>query len=319
MRTALSAILGLLAAPLAAGELSLDLPIDCDLGKNCYVQQHVDLDPTAGAVDFQCGTLTYDGHKGTDFAIRTLTDMQRGVDVLAAADGTVAGLRDGVRDVAYSASNAADVDGRECGNGVVLRHHDGWETQYCHMKSGSVKVETGDIVTRGTVLGQVGLSGKTQFPHVHLSVRRNGNVIDPYAPNGQNCGDTTKGLWRSEIPYAPGGLIYSGFSNAIPTYENVQNGTATQNALQPDAKALVLFAYAYGGRKDDVISVQITGPSGPFLTQDIVLDKDQAQLFRAVGKRLTVASWPAGDYVGTVRLMRGRDELGLQTVRMRID
>jgi hypothetical protein len=48
--------------------------------------------------DFRCGRRTYDGHDGTDFAVRDQLAMEQGVKVLAAADGTVLRLRDGIRD-----------------------------------------------------------------------------------------------------------------------------------------------------------------------------------------------------------------------------
>ena len=284
MRAALTGFLLSLAAPVAAGDLVLSLPIDCDLGQSCYVQHYVDLDPGPEVLDFQCGDLTYDGHKGTDFAVPSMADMVRGVNVLAAADGQVAGLRDGVADVAYTAENAEANQGRECGNGVLLRHDDGWETQYCHLKSGSITVKSGDQIRRGMVLGQVGLSGKTQFPHVHLSVRKDGEVVDPYAPNkAQHCGLAGQGLWDSEMFYAPAGIINIGFSDGVPSYEAVKNGAAAQTDLAPDTQGLVLFAYVFGGRVGDVISMQITGPKGQILSTEVVLDKDQAQLFRAAG------------------------------------
>lgn len=320
MRAALTALVLTLAAPVAAGDVVLSLPIDCDLGQNCYVQHYVDLDPGPDVLDFQCGDLTYEGHKGTDFAVPSMADMLRGVNVLAAADGQVAGVRDGIADVVFTAENATAIKDRECGNGVVLRHTDGWETQYCHMKSGTVTVKSGDKITRGTVLGQVGLSGKTQFPHVHLSVRKNGTVVDPFAPNkAQHCGHSGQGLWDHEIFYTPAGLIKIGFSDGIPSFEAVQNGTAAQSTLAADTQGLVLFAYVFGGRVDDVINLKITGPKGQILDTEVVLKKDQAQLFRAAGKRLKTSRWPAGDYTGTVRLRRGPYALGEQTVRVRID
>lgn len=320
MRAALTSLLLTLAAPVAAGDLVLSLPIDCELGQNCYVQHYVDLDPGPDVLDFQCGDLTYEGHKGTDFAVQTMADMLRGVNVLAAADGQVTGMRDGIADVPYTAENAEASKGRECGNGVVVRHADGWETQYCHMKSGSVTVKSGDNITRGTVLGQVGLSGKTQFPHVHLSVRKDGNVVDPYAPDkAQHCGRAGQGLWDHEIFYAPAGLIEIGFTDGVPSFESVKNGTAAQSTLAPDTQGLVLFAYAFGGRVDDVLSLKITGPKGQIMDTEVVLKKDQAQLFRAAGKRLRTNRWPAGDYTGTVLLMRGPYGLDEQTVHIHID
>jgi murein DD-endopeptidase MepM/ murein hydrolase activator NlpD len=61
----------------------------------------------------------------------------------------------------------------------VIVHDQGWETQYCHLKHGSISVKVGDTVQVGDVLGKIGLSGRTQFPHVHVSVRHNGTRIDP--------------------------------------------------------------------------------------------------------------------------------------------
>ena len=45
-------------------------PVDCDLDTQWYIQQFMDHDPSSGAADMRCGPLTYDGHTGTDFAIR---------------------------------------------------------------------------------------------------------------------------------------------------------------------------------------------------------------------------------------------------------
>ena len=41
----------------------------------------------------------------------------------------------------------------------------------------------GDPVTAGQRLGGVGYSGMAAFPHVHLSVRRNGVAVDPFRPS----------------------------------------------------------------------------------------------------------------------------------------
>ncbi|MEY8842423.1 M23 family metallopeptidase, partial [Cribrihabitans sp. XS_ASV171] len=179
MRKALMTLLTLAAFP-AASDPVLTLPVDCVLGETCHIQQYTDRDLEEGFRDYTCGPLAYDGHKGTDFSLATLAQMEAGVNVLAAAPGLVTGRRDGMADLHFSGDAEKSIEGRECGNGVVLRHEDGWETQYCHMKNGSVRVLVGDRVERGAVLGQIGLSGKTQFPHLHMSVRRDGMVVDPF-------------------------------------------------------------------------------------------------------------------------------------------
>lgn len=294
------------AAPVAAKGLLLDLPIDCMIGTDCYIQQYTDHDPTGGARDFFCGTLTYDGHKGTDFALNSLADMRAGVDVLAAAPGIVRATRDQVPDVAFGTADAPDVSDIECGNGIVINHGDGWETQYCHMKRGSVIVEKGQRVTTGEVLGQVGLSGRTQFPHVHLSVRRNGQVIDPFSPDTPaTCGvQPPASMWQAVIPYRAGGIISVGVSPEIPRYEDVKAGIASPDILPVNAPALVVWGFAYGGQPGDSMNLSIDGPTGEIVSQSIVLPRLQAQFFRAVGKPLRTDGWPAGPYKGEAKLMR---------------
>jgi hypothetical protein len=317
---ALIAALLLPAAPIAAGELQLEFPLDCLVGETCHIQHLVDRDPGPGVQDYSCGTLSYDGHKGVDIALPTLADMHRGVDVLAAAGGVVSGWRDGVADIVPISST----QGRECGNGVVLRHDDGWETQYCHMKRGSIQVQNGDRIEPGDILGQVGLSGKTEFPHLHLSVRRDGKVIDPFAPASLgHCradgGAARDAMWETNIAYLPGGLLDAGFAVGIPTYDDVKAGRAAQSGLAANASGLVIYGYGFAGHKDDALEMRITGPSGVILSQTITLEKDQAQFFRATGKRLTTTRWPAGHYNGTVVMRRGSDVLSERNLTMTID
>lgn len=314
-RATLLALSLTLAPPVVASDFLLDLPIDCALGQTCFIQNHVDRDPGPGVLDYQCGGLSYDGHKGTDFRLATLADMARGVNVLAAAPGVVRGMRDGVPDVGPTVATA----GKECGNGVVLRHEDGWETQYCHMKSGSLLVQTGQRVTAGTVLGQIGLSGKSEFPHLHLSLRHNSEVIDPFDLSAvPNCGENGGSLWQDAFAYHAGGLLGSGFNAAVPDYSDVKAGTADQIPLRANAPALVFWAHAFGGQAGDVLTLTVDGPEGRLVDHRTTLSKDQAEFFRAAGKRLTAAEWPRGAYTGTATLIRNGIEIGRLTSPMTI-
>ena len=307
IRTVISVIaLSCAATFVAAQDLVLASPIDCSLGDDCYIQQYVDHTKGKGVSDFRCSTLSYQRHKGTDFALRTLNQMRKGVNVLASADGTVKSVRSGVEDIIYSARNADAVRGRECGNGIVISHQNGWETQYCHMKSGSLKVRRGQKVRAGTVLGEIGLSGRTQFPHIHLSVRKNGKVIDPFDPDGKiTCGaPDKKGMWKNPLPYRAGGILYVGFSDEIPTYKDVKSGRAAQTQLPSNAPAIVIFGFGFGAQKGDQMRLVLKRPTGTMLDKTIEVEKNQAQLFKAVGKRLSVERWPNGKYSGTVSLIR---------------
>jgi hypothetical protein len=116
----------------------------------------------------------------------------------------------------------------------------------------------------GDRLGLVGLSGNTEFPHVHLVLRRNGQVVDPFDPDGQiTCGTPDpETLWSLPVTYAPGALLNMGFATAVPDYDSVKAGTAGMEAITRDAPALVVWGFAFGGRKGDSMRIRITGPSG---------------------------------------------------------
>ncbi|MBW6419073.1 M23 family metallopeptidase [Celeribacter sp. PS-C1] len=310
-----------IAAPALARDPVLSPPINCTLGDTCYIQSYVDTDPGPGAADFTCGTLSYDGHKGTDFALPAVIDLWNGVDVLASAPGTVIGTRDGMEDFPQGREGAPDITGKECGNGVVVDHGDGWVTQYCHMMKDSIAVQEGDRVSSATVLGQVGLSGLTQFPHVHLSVRHNDKTIDPFNPAGTvACGPDailSGTLWDRDMVYQAGGLLDVGIDTTVPEYEAVKAGTAGAAAFTTQSPALVVYGFAYGSRAGDVLRLSIFGPEGEVISQDAELDRSQAQLFRAIGKR-NPGTWPTGGYSATVQMLRDGTVIDQRETRFQI-
>jgi Peptidase family M23 len=300
-----------LALAPAAGAFELALPVDCVLGDTCYIQQFHDHDPGTGAKDFTCGPLSYDGHDGTDFALPTRADMATGVAVLAAAGGKVTGSRDGVQDFAPA------TPGRECGNGVVIDHGMGWQTQYCHLKEGSVTVKPGDMVETGAFLGQIGQSGMAEFPHLHLSLRRHGKELDPFAPAATACGATGADLWADDIPYEAGGLIGIGLGTAVPEFEAIKAGLPSPD-LPAHAPALVVWAYLFGTRAGDAVLLSITGPEGQIVTERVAFEKTQALAFRAVGRKLKTESWPTGAYSGTATLVRDRAQLDQMAITITV-
>lgn len=144
----------------------------------------------------------YDEHDGSDYILDgSWTAMDAGsVNILAAAGGTVTETEDGHYDRCHADAESGDVscDGHEMvANRVVVAHiaDDGsvWRTRYLHMMSGSVAVAVGDVVERGAILGRVGSSGRSSFPHLHLQLERASttapdewDVVDPYAgPHSQ--------------------------------------------------------------------------------------------------------------------------------------
>lgn len=313
-----SLVLFSLAVPATAGDFLFSSPIACDLNGPCYIQQYVDHDSSDLSSDFACAGLSYDGHKGTDFALPTDNMIAQGVDVLASAAGTVRGTRDGMADIRYSSKNAPVVEGRECGNGIVIAHDGGWETQYCHLREGSISVQSGQRVEVGDVLAQVGMSGRAEFPHVHLSVRRNGEVVDPFDPDGViTCGEVDNDtLWSDLPPYRAGGIVSIGAAAAIPNFSTIRENTVPLPEATSDA--LVIYAFLFGTRESDIIHLSLDGPNGVVITRDVLLKKSQAQSFRAIGKKRKSERWLAGTYTGTAELRRGNDVVERQEFSLNI-
>ncbi|MCA8868225.1 MAG: M23 family metallopeptidase [Rhodobacteraceae bacterium] len=301
---------------------SLSLPIDCVLGQDCFIQQYVDHDPGPDALDFTCGSRSYDGHKGTDIRVAHIATIKgSGVAVLAAAPGKVLATRDAMPDIAQYSPNAPDIAGKECGNGVLIDHGDGWHSQYCHMRKDSISVTAGDRVDRGQPMGLVGLSGLTEFPHLHIKISEGERLVDPFHPTDiTTCGDDPPQLWAKPIAYAPGGIMALGFASSAVDYETVRNGPISPETLTVDAPAITIWGYFYGLSRGDEIQISIRMPDGGILTEHSeTVSRDRAEAYRFIGKKRTASTWPKGRYDGTVEILRGNQMLDQRTAHITID
>ena len=65
------------------------VPIAGTVWDDRFINNYVDLDPTGGILDWDCTDWTYDGHTGHDIDLRSFGEMDAGVPVFAALDGTV--------------------------------------------------------------------------------------------------------------------------------------------------------------------------------------------------------------------------------------
>ena len=159
-----------------------------------------------------------------------------------------------------------------------------------------MQVKTGEVVEAGTILGQIGLSGRAQFPHVHLSVRKDGKVVDPSDPDGSvTCDEPNEGTLSSyPLQYRAGAVLYAAFADNITAFEDVKSGRAAAKNLPVDAPAIVVFDFDFGVKKGDQMRLILEGPTGITLDKTVLIEKNPAQLFRSIGRKLPKAGWPVG-------------------------
>ncbi|WP_416357992.1 M23 family metallopeptidase [Aureimonas phyllosphaerae] len=299
--------------PAARAEFRLGLPVACTIGQDCFVQQWPDMDAGPGASDPFCGMAAYDGHDGLDIRVRSMADVARGVDVVAPAAGTVKGVRDAMPDrlIGSTRESRDSVKGVECGNGVVIDNGDGWETQVCHLRRGSIRVKTGDRVEAGTVLGQIGASGAAEFPHVHLSVRRNGEKIDPASGRTVGAGCSSGPAFAGTLfdPAAVAALskgstavLGLGLAAAPVDYARlvVEGGPPTPPA---GGNAAIVWAWVNNLSKGDTLAFRMTAPDGtPFYEgSSPPVDSNKAVYSAFAGRKRPLAPGPWTVAVDVVR------------------
>jgi Peptidase family M23 len=287
----------------------LALPVKCEIGRSCLVQKLVDHDPSPGRQDYRCGNLTTDGHDGVDIRLRTMADMHAGYAVIAAAAGKVFRTRDGEPDI--SSRVRTNLGGKDAGNAVIIDHGDGWQTQYSHLRQGSVSVRPGQQVAAGERLGLVGMSGNAEFPHLHFTVRNQGNVIDPFVGAGPvepcNAAVSANGLWVAAaaraLGYEPTTIIAAGLASNVPPKAVADR--ATPPVLTGQHAPMLMWVDMIGAKPGDAQEFRITGPAGRRVhVQETSVVGGGLSWFAYSGQRAPASGWPTGRYVGHYTLRR---------------
>ena len=94
--------------------------------------------------------------------------------VYAPCTGEVVAARDGLPDMQVPQVDRAHM----AGNHVLLRCKDA-DVLLGHFKPGSLRVKVGDQVTVGSRIAEVGNTGNTGEPHLHIHVQRSGTASEP--------------------------------------------------------------------------------------------------------------------------------------------
>lgn len=180
-----------------------------ELGLTEYLARNVYRFPVRGTWFVSAGADLFSGHRwvvcqefgldlvrlgegGSFYAGRGLTvesHFAYGCDVMAAADGVVVRAVDEFPDsserlpkegesneehwgrlLATASERLVGEPARAAGNHVLVRHEGGELSLYGHLQPGSVCVNEGEGVHGGQVIGRLGHSGNSPFPHLHFHV-----------------------------------------------------------------------------------------------------------------------------------------------------
>ena len=103
------------------------------------------------------------GHRGGPGAFHRAVDIKTPMNapVVAAANGIV----------------KKESRGGDYGNMVVLDHQNGFQSVYAHLNA--FKVDEGQQVAKGDIIGLAGQTGNATCPHVHYEIRKNEEAVNP--------------------------------------------------------------------------------------------------------------------------------------------
>ncbi len=122
-------------------------------------------------------------HKGVDFA------APRGTPIMAAGNGIIE------RANRFSTF----------GNYVKIRHSNGYQTAYAHLKGFARGIRKGTRVKQGQIIGYIGTTGRSTGPHLHYEVLLNNRQVNPMTirvPTGRKLQDgmfDAFNTWREEL------------------------------------------------------------------------------------------------------------------------
>lgn len=235
--------------------IELLFPLRCKSSNNCGVAFYYD----HKGQDYLCGHRTKPGHDGTDFGFFTEREVNAGIPVIASAAGEVYRVERG--------SNIKNGAQESCGTGVAISHANGWSTQYCHLRKGSLRVKKGDKVKAGQLVGLVGKSGLSDFYHLHMAVAFKNKPVDPFsfARKGSGC-DPGPPLFKPAIRYKRHMAVAAGFTDKSEEYD-FKDILGEGRLPKPDRRGLLIsYIYLLGMEKGDRIETTITDGVGIEIT-----------------------------------------------------
>jgi hypothetical protein len=184
-------------------------------------------------------------------------------------------------------------------------------------------------VKRGDALGKVGLSGMTEFPHVHFAVRHQGKKTDPFTgtvlgtvADGASCqtGTVSGTLWQptalAQQPYPDSAIIIrSGITSGKPDWAAVE----PSSSLPADAAALVVWFESYAMPEGSTVTIRLLDPDGREVRRSTLPPTSRKMLFRAfAGKLRGKTLWQTGEWTGKIAVTHADGKVVEQSATVRI-
>jgi murein DD-endopeptidase MepM/ murein hydrolase activator NlpD len=162
-----------------------------------------------------------------------------GIDIGAKVGTPIKSIADG------KVIAAGSLDSR-CGDGVSIEHAEGLRSSYCHLSG--INVKTGDIVKQGVVIGLTGGavgakgSGNSKGPHLHLTLKKNGQRVDPMQYFGSSIGDY--------YDSGSSGTVLGGATISTEMVKQLISDLKSKNITSDDIKKHIDPAVTTGGSVD---------------------------------------------------------------------
>ncbi len=219
---------------------------------------YVDVNPLSGVTDFNGGSFSYNGHNAWDFGPGNFYAQDQGIEIYAAADGTVTATHDGEFDRQVEWLSPAPQ-----ANYVILDHGGGWTTIYWHLRRDSVRVNVGDVVQAGDILGYMGSSGISSGSHIHYGLRHHGFTIEPMYDI-----ETYLDPSLADIGY-PGDVktkMHSGVTNYTPNSHIRERPSDIEVFPQTSGQVAYVWGYFAGLQVGDLLQYVWKRPDGSVFT-----------------------------------------------------
>ena len=289
--------------------LELEFPVSCQLEENCWFVNYPDEDLTKGIRDYKGGKVSRNGKKGIEIVVKTILEE---MPVIPAENGEVVFIKNNVED------NLLDSEDEQkeqsfCGNYVIIEHNNGWKTLYCHLKKDSITVKPGDFAVEGKEIGQIGLSGQTEFPHLYFAVLHKGQYFDPFTginlSNIKNK-EAFKPFWsvkaKKRFKYKEIALINTGVSLEAPLLEKIKQGKLEDIKLAQDTPLFYLWMQGFHLKTGDYMKIKLENPSGEKILDKVqkISSNDLEQVVFFDIKKEEEEDWEIGVYKGKIEFMR---------------